>query len=153
MKERFKQLPEAMQKQIIIRFAVALFFIMLFFITVFSSGDVYLYLPCLLFTVFFIINALSLLYNSIIANYVSVKGTCIMIDATAIRKRVKSFTIECEEDSSKLLTVSIRHRIKRLAVGDTVIIYLSEKTPVFSNDGGYMINGYYALEIRKGVPS
>ena len=51
----------------------------------------------------------------------------------------------------RLLTVSIHERIKRLSVGDTVTIYLSEKTPVYSRDGAYLIYGYYAVEIRKGA--
>ena len=30
-------------------------------------------------------------------------------------------------------------------------IYLSEKTPVYSRDGAYLLYGYYAVEIRKGA--
>lgn len=56
-----------------------------------------------------------------------------------------------EEEEPRLLTVSIRERMKRLSVGDTVIIYLSEKTPVYSRDGAYLLYGYYAVEIRKGA--
>ncbi len=55
------------------------------------------------------------------------------------------------EEVPRLLTVSIHERIKRLSVGDTVTIYLSEKTPVYSRDGAYLIYGYYAVEIRKGA--
>lgn len=153
MKERFKQLPEAIQKQIIIRFAVAIFFVLLFVVIVCSGGDVYLYLPCLLFTGFFIVNAISLFINSMGGNYLSIKGECVQIEATTVRKRVKSFTIECECEDSKFLTVAVRHRIKKLAVGDTVIVYLSEKTPVYNKDVGYAINGYFALEIRKETVS
>ena len=60
MKERFKQLPEPLQQQVIRRFAVAIVFVLLFFITLFGFWDVYLFLPCLLFAGFFIVNALRL---------------------------------------------------------------------------------------------
>lgn len=53
MKERFKQLPEPLQQQVIRRFAVAIVFVLLFFITLFGFWDVYLFLPCLLFAGFF----------------------------------------------------------------------------------------------------
>ena len=142
MKERFKQLPEPLQQQVIRRFAVTIVFVLLFFITLFGFWDVCLFLPCLLFAGFFIVNALRLFYTCIRGDYISVSGTCVQVETTAIRKRVKS---------PMLLTVSIHERIKRLNVGDTVTIYLSEKTPVYSRDGAYLICGYYAVEIRKGA--
>lgn len=151
MKERFKQLPEILQKQIIIRFAVAALFTLLFFVILFGFGDVYLYIPCLFFAGFLIVNAIWLLYNSVRGNYVSVSGVCTHIEATPIRRRIKSITLEYEDETPKQLTISIRERMKRLAVGDTVIVYLSEKTPVYNRDGGYLIYGYYAIEIRKGA--
>ena len=143
MKERFKQLPEPLQQQVIRRFAVAIVFVLLFFITLFGFWDVYLFLPCLLFAGFFIVNALRLFYTCIRGDYIS--------ETTAIRKRIKSLTLEYEEEAPRLLTVSTHERIKRLSVGDTVTIYLSEKTPVYSRDGAYLIYGYYAVEIRKGA--
>lgn len=50
-----------------------------------------------------------------------------------------------------LQQVMIRHRIKRIAVGDTVVVYLAESTQVYDRDGGYLIGNYYALDIGKGV--
>ena len=64
MKERFKQLPEPLQQQVIRRFAVAIVFVLLFFITLFGFWDAYLFLPCLLFAGFFIVNALRLFYSA-----------------------------------------------------------------------------------------
>lgn len=151
MKERFKQLPGPLQQQVIRRFAVAIVFVLLFFITLFGFWDVYLFLPCLLFAGFFIVNALRLFYTCIRGDYISVSGTCVQVETTAIRKRIKSLTLEYEEEAPRLLTVSTHERIKRLSVGDTVTIYLSEKTPVYSRDGAYLIYGYYAVEIRKGA--
>lgn len=151
MREKFRQLPKVLQLQILRRFAVAVVFVIAFFITLFGFWDIYLFLPCLLFAGFFIVNALRLFYTCIRGDYISVSGTCVQVETTAIRKRVKSLTLEYEEEVPRLLTVSIHERIKRLSVGDTVTIYLSEKTPVYSRDGAYLIYGYYAVEIRKGA--
>lgn len=92
MKERFKQLPEPLQQQVIRRFAIAIVFVLLFFITLFGFWDVYLFLPCLLFAGFFIVNALRLFYTCIRGDYISVSGTCVQVETTAIRKRVKKGT-------------------------------------------------------------
>ena len=99
MKERFKQLPEPLQQQVIRRFAVAIVFVLLFFITLFGFWDVYLFLPCLLFAGFFIVNALRLFYTCIRGDYISVSGTCVQVETTAIRKRIKSLTLEYEEEA------------------------------------------------------
>lgn len=106
------------------RFAIAIVFVLLFFITLFGFWDVYLFLPCLLFAGFFIVNALRLFYTCIRGDYISVSGTCVQVETTAIRKRVKSLTLEYEEEEPRLLTVSICERMKRLSVGDEVLMIL-----------------------------
>ena len=63
MKERFKQLPEPLQQQVIRRFAIAIVFVLLFFITLFGFWDVYLFLPCLLFAGFFIVKASGVVHH------------------------------------------------------------------------------------------
>jgi len=151
MREKFRQLPKVLQLQILRRFAVAVVFVIAFFITLFGFWDIYLFLPCLLFAGFFIVNAVLLLYTCIRGDYIAVSGTYVQVDTTAIRKRIKSMTLEYEEEAPRLLTVSIHERIKRLSVGDTVTIYLSEKTPVYNRNGAYLIYDYYAVEIRKGA--
>lgn len=77
-----------------------------------------------------------------------VEGICEHIETTGLRKRIKSITIELAENKLKIM---IRHRIKRIAVGDTVVVYLAESTQVYDRDDGYLIGSYYALDIGKGV--
>lgn len=101
-----------------------------------------------LFMVLLIVNGIFLLYNSINGNYVSVAGVCENIEFTGIRKRVKRITLKLEENSLK---ISVRHKIKRLKIGDTVIVYLSVKAPVYPQDDGYVVFNYYAMEVRNGV--
>ena len=128
MKERFKALPEVLQWQIISRFAGGVGFLLLFIVIVIFYRNVYLWLPSLFFMAVLIVSGSVLLYNSIKGNYVSVAGVCENIEVTGIRRRVKRITLKLEENS---LTISVRHRIKKLKVGDTVIVYLSVKTPVY----------------------
>ena len=148
MKERFKALPEVLQWQIISRFAGGVGFLLLFIVIVIFYRNVYLWLPSLFFMAVLIVSGSVLLYNSINGNYVSVAGVCENIEVTGIRRRVKRITLKLEENS---LTISVRHRIKKLKVGDTVIVYLSVKTPVYPTANGYDTFNYYAMEIRNGV--
>ena len=147
MKGKFKQVPEALQKQIIIRFAAATLFSLLFVILPAVSGDAYLYIPCLLFAVSLFANAALLQYNCLSGHFISVSGVCTHIEATPFRKRIKRITLKL--DDNKQLTISVRRQLKRLQVGDNVIVYLSEKAPVYTRDGEYWMNSYYAIEIRK----
>lgn len=149
MKRKFKQLPEALQKQIIIRFAVALLFSLLFVTILVISGDAYLYIPCLLFAGSLFVNTALLQYNCLSGNFISVSGVCTHIDATPFRNRIKSIALKL--DDNKQLTISVRRQLKRLKVGDTVIVYLPEKAHVYTRDGEYWMNSYYAFEIRKEV--
>lgn len=148
MKEKFKSLPEALQWQILSRFAGGIGFLLLFIVIVIFYRNVYLWLPSLFFMAVLIVSGSVLLYNSIKGNYVSVAGVCENIEVTGIRRRVKRITLKLEENS---LTISVRHRIKKLKVGDTVIVYLSVKAPVYPQDDGYVVFNYYAMEVRNGV--
>ena len=148
MTERFKALPEALQWQIISRFAGGVGFLLLFIVIVIFYRSLYLWLPSLFFMILLIVSGIFLLYNSLRGNYVSVAGVCENIEVTGIRRRVKSITLKLEENSLK---ISVRHRIKRLKLGDTVIVYLSVKAPVYPQDDGYVVLNYYAMEVRNGV--
>lgn len=148
MKEKFKALPEALRLQILSRFAAGVGFLVMLIVILIFYRSVYLWLPSLVFMVLLIVNGLFLLYNSINGNFVSVAGVCEHIEVTGIRKRVKSLTLRLEENSLK---VSVKQRIRKIKLGDTVIVYLSVKTPVYPQDDGYVVFNYYAIEVRNGV--
>ena len=148
MKERFKTLPDALKWQIASRFAGGAGFLLLFIVILIFYRSVYLWLPSLFFMSLLIVSGVFLMYNSITGNYVSVSGVCEDIEFTGIRRRVKSITLKLEENSLK---ISVRHKIKKLKLGDTVIVYLSVKTPVYPQDSGYVVFNYYAMEVRNEV--
>ena len=96
MKDKFKNLPEALQWQILSRFAGGVGFLLLFIVIVIFYRNVYLWLPSLFFMTLLIVSGAVLLYNSIKGNYVSVAGICENIEVTGIRRRVKKITIKLE---------------------------------------------------------
>ena len=146
MRERFKQLPEALQKQVLTRFGIGVLFLLLFLIIVFCFRDLYLSLPCLLFAGFLIASGGCLFYNGLMGKYVRIQGICNQVETTGIRKRIRYIYITMEQSIVKL---PVRQRMKNLAVGDTIIIYLSDREPVYEQDNGYLVCSYFALERRK----
>ena len=75
-----------------------------------------------------------------------IQGTCEKIETVGLRKRTKGIWVQLE---GNVVKIPIRQRMKVLSIGDTVIIYLSDKTPVYEHEGNYMICSYYALGIEK----
>ena len=132
MKERFYELPAPLQKQIAIRIVGGAVFLLLFVIILLGFRDFYFSLPCLLLSGFLLINGIRLCYNSFAGNYMCIQGTCEKIQL-----------------EGNVVKIPIRQRMKVLSIGDTVIIYLSDKTPVYEHEGNYMICSYYALGIEK----
>ena len=148
MKDGFRRLPQVLQRQVAIRLAAGGGFILLFLAVQLGLGDIYLSLPCLLFGSVMIVNGSLLFYNGVKGNFIRVQGICRQVETAGIRKRIRNICIETELYTIKM---PIRHRISNLNKGDTVIVYLSEKTPVYEQENGYMVCSYYALEIGKEV--
>lgn len=147
MKEKLYSLPRPLQKQVLIRLAAGTVFIFLMIVVLICSRDLYFALPCALLSGYLLLNGGRVFYQGYRGDYVRIQGICEEIETIGIRKRIKSIRIAFDGYSVK---IPVRQRMKRLAVGDTVIVYLSEKAPVYEQDGGYMICSYDALETEKG---
>lgn len=146
MREKFAGLPAALQKQTGIRIGLGLVFLFLFLMILIVYRDFCFGLPCLLSAAFLLGNGGWLLRQGIHENYIRVEGVCDLIEKTGVRKRIRSIRIQLDQNT---LQIPIRQGLKQLAVGDTVAVYLSDRTPVYEHDGGYMICGYLALETGK----
>lgn len=146
MREKFARLPAPLQKQTVIRVVGGTVFLFLFAVILIGFRDFYFSLPCLLFAGFLLISGLKLCYNSLAGDYMCVQGVCGGIETAGIRKRIRSILVGLEGSTLK---IPVRQGMKALSVGDTVIIYLSDRTPVYEQEGGYMICSYYALGMEK----
>lgn len=73
MKERFKRLPEALQKQVIYRLGAGVIFLLCTILILIFFRDIYLLLPALCFAVFFILNGLWVFFETDAGKYVVVE--------------------------------------------------------------------------------
>ena len=147
MRERFKKMPQALQKQVVFQFGGGVLCWIVGIIILSSFRDIYLILPSLLLAGYLTGSSIWLFYQSVSGNYMHLQGECIRLESKGIRKRIWSIHLVLEQGVVK---IPVRQRIRRLSEGDTVSIYVAEKTPVYERDGIYIINSYYAMEIKNG---
>ena len=148
MKEKFMALPEALQKQLIIRFGAGSVFLILTILILVLYKDVYLLIPCLVFAAFFYVNGIYVWHTVTENRYIILEGLCSSVDKTPLRKRVKNIYLETEAGTVKIV---IRQCIKQMEKGDNIRVYISKHTPVYEHDQCKVLCSYLALEkMRKG---
>lgn len=147
MKEKFKDLPEALQKQIELRLAACALSLLLFVVTLAVYRDLYLCLPFAVFCLFFGAFGALLFFRAADGKFVVVEGQCSKVERTAIRKKPRTIYFVSEPHSVKL---QVRQRIKNIEAGDSITVYVSENAPVYQEEGCQILSGYLAIEIRKG---
>lgn len=147
MKEKFKDLPETLQKQIVLRLAACALSLLLFVVTLAVYRDLYLCLPFAVFCLFFGAFGALLFFRAVDGKFVVVEGQCSKVERTAIRKKPRTIYFVSEPHSVKL---QVRQRIKNIEAGDSITVYVSENAPVYQEEGCQILSGYLAIEIRKG---
>ena len=148
MKKIFQSLPSPVQKQVILRLGGGLLFMILFIIMLIMSRDFTMSLPALVVDIFLFTNVGVILYTFLKGKYISVEGTCLRLDTTEIRKRAKALYIAVDEGVVK---IQLKQKIPKTEIGNMIIVYLSEKAPVYEKDDMLILNNYYAIEIRKDI--
>lgn len=146
MKEKWTKMPQALQRQVLFRFAGGGLFLLLLLLIMKSYRDLYLLLPSILCMFWLLGSALWLFLQAAEGNYMRLQGQCVRIDRAGFRKRVRAVHLALEQGTVK---VPVRYRISRLSEGDTVVVYVAENTPVYERAGIYIIGNYYAMEIRR----
>lgn len=150
MKEEFMRIPVPLRKQISIHMGFSATAFLLFFIILFSSWDFRLCFPCLILAVFLLVNDGILLYQCLDGNYIRLTGICTRIQTTGLHKKVKAVQADVE---GVLLQIRVKHRLRNIAVGDSVELYASVHTPIYEQDGIHIIYDYYAMEVKKSLPA
>lgn len=146
MKEKWIKVPKALQRQVLFRSGGGGLFLMILLFLMTGSRDLYLLLPCVLCMIWLAGSGFWLFMQAAEGNYMRLQGQCIRIDTSGLRKRVQAVHLALEQGTVK---IPVRYRISKLSEGDTVSIYLAEKTPVFERDDTYIISSYYAMEIQR----
>lgn len=146
VKEKWIKMPKALQRQVLFRSGSGGLFLMILLFLMTGNRDLYLLLPCVLCMFWLAGSGFWLFLQAAGGNYMRLQGQCIRIDTSGLRKRVHAVHLALEQGTVK---IPVRYRISRLSEGDTIVIYVAERTPVYERGGEYIIGNYYAMEIRR----
>ena len=73
-------------------------------------------------------------------------GVCREVESTLFRRRPKAVVMECGDRQVK---VYLHARVRNLAVGERLRIYVAESAPVYEEDDILVLSGYLAVEVGK----
>lgn len=145
MKKELHSLPKAMKKQVASRFWIGVFASAVFLLIVVFTRDIILGLPCIFLSAYLFISGGILLYRSLARQYIVVHGTCVNIERTGLRKRIKAVYIQSQD---KVIKVVVQGQRKRLDVGCELALYISVKTRLYEQGDYFVVFNYYALELE-----
>lgn len=145
MREKLKGIPDALKKQLFLRFGAGIIFIALFILILVCTKDFYFALPCIVSWAIFTINGFIMLYDCLANRYIILSSECVAIERTAILRRIKSIDLSSEQG---IIRIPIRGKIRRVHEGCKVVVYTSSRTAVYEIGNERMLCGYYAIEIQ-----
>lgn len=143
MKEKWKDAPSALKKQIYKRLGVGVLFLVLGIITWAISKDFIFAVPCFVGMIFFVLNGIQVLMATLLGKYVVLLGACERLEQTRILKRTKAVYLSTEYGTVK---VAIRRNMRRLQIGSQLRCFISVKASVYQYDGVQVVGDYYALD-------
>ena len=148
MREKLRKIPKALKKQILLRYLSGVLIFILYDILIADSRNIYISLPVIIISVFLTTNGGILLHNCVTEEYMCVSGICQSVYKTHFLRRIKYFTMLCDD---KTVRIYPRGQIKGIKEGVKIKIYLSDKTSVYANVTEYVILSYYAVEAGNEV--
>lgn len=147
MKEKLRELPIVIQKQVIIRYGAAAVSLILLVVSLLMAEDPYLPISLALICVFFVFSASQLLYLALSGHLIEISGECIKVERTPIRRRPKALYLQIE---SQVVRLQITGKQRVVDAGDQVTVYVSDNAPVYENEGCQQLSGYLAISIQRG---
>ena len=145
MKQPFRQYPQILQKQIILRLASGVAALVMTAFLWLHNGGLELILPVICFAAAMLIGARLLYVRCADKSYVVIRGICTQIDHTGIRRRLKDIYVQEAQFTVRLVRPAIR--ISSIRVGDPITIYLAEDAPVYEMEGCKAV--YHPLAVEK----
>ena len=140
-----KQIPEPLQKQILIRLWLGGLFLIQFAVLLFLRVGVFIWLPCAGAAIFSVAAAFALFRLAVLGEYVVVSGVCDDVCLSAVKRRIKYILIKTE---GHMVKVTLHGRKKSISVGSAVNLYVAKNTPIYGQDRQYALYTYLAVEIE-----
>lgn len=141
--ERFKRLPESLQRLVAGRLVFGCVLLALGFICRIFLQSWLLCLPGFVAGGFLVFSDGKLFFRLASGDYLCLRGVCLEIEKAKLGRQIKHTVIDIE---GRRVHLTMGKNQKHLAVGDTVALYLLRDTPVYKQDGICRVYNWLALE-------
>ena len=146
--KKMAKMPGVLEEQIWIRFGLGVVMSVVGIVLLFSAGP-YIGLTWFLIAAYLIGSSTLLAINCISGKITTIVGFCREVELAALKKRPRAAVLIVDG-----LPVRIQLHQRRCSIreGDTVVVYTSDRTPVYRKDGCDNLYGFYAMEVRSSRP-
>jgi hypothetical protein len=136
--KKLKLLPEALQKQILLRFALAAALLIL------GTASAILLRDKSVLVIFAV--ALFCAGQGVwicLRPYIVIKGTVREVTLTPVRRRSKSILLQTEMGA---LRISLKQRLRKFSVGEPLELYVDAATQIYEWDGEFRLQSYISVD-------
>jgi len=147
MIKAFKQIPEALQKQILYRLGYGAVIFVVTIILLFYTMELFSILACVFIMIFFFASSFLLFRKAVIGDYVIICGECLGVTQTVIKKQIKMIILRTEDN--RTLKVMMKQRLKNFKVGSKIIFYVASNVPIYEKEGVHLLYSYLAFDIKE----
>ena len=146
MIKAFKQIPEALQKQILYRLGYGAVILLVMIILFFYTMDLLSILACVFIMMFFFASSFLLFRRAVIGDYVTISGECLGVTQTAIKKQTKMIILRTEDN--RTLKIMMKQKLKKFSVGSKIRLYVATNVPIYEKEGAHLLYSYLALDTK-----
>ena len=140
--KKMAKMPGVLEEQIWIRFGLGVVMSVVGIVLLFSAGP-YIGLPWFLIAAYLIGSGTLLAINCISGKITTIVGVCREVESAGLRKRPRAAVLVVDGSPVR---IQLHQRQSAIREGDTVIVYTSDRTPVYRRNGCDHLYGYYAIE-------
>lgn len=141
--ERFKRLPEPLQKHVAARLIFGCVLLALGFICRIFLQNWFLCLPGFAAGGFLVFSGSKRFLRLASGDYLCLRGVCLEIEKAKLGRQIRRMMIDIE---GKRVQLTVGKNQKHLAAGDTVTLYLLPDIPIYELDGVCRVYNWLALE-------
>ena len=143
--QRIKSLPELLQRQILLRFALAAALLAFGLASTIIWRDASMLLIIAVAAVFAVLG-IRISYR----DYIVIHGICINVESTMIRRRTKVIVIRTEMNGLETeLRIPLRQQFRKIAIGDILDVYVDAEAQIHEWDGDFRLQSCIAIEKAK----
>ena len=145
--KKMEKLPGVLEEQIWIHLCLGAVMSVVGIILLFSAGS-YIGLPWFLIAAYLIGSSTLLVISCISGKITTIVGVCREVELAGLRRRPTAVVIVVDGSPVR---IQLHQRRCTIREGDTMVVYVSDRTPIYKKGGIDYLCASYAIEVIRGV--